>query len=201
MSVGSVFDEMHMSFVKQAVKPLINECANYFYSKIGIAGFKAEYQLTPKNTIHNAEEVVFNKFNLATKKITFYSLFTLTTAAAFYLASPLAASIHWSAPYILTGLVGGIMQGNPDCPAQQKIEKNHPVAAFAAGALNAIGCCFMYDGFTTIAGPLLGSVMHIATCSEWMCKLESQVNNLMDLLFSSPTGLYPTVTGSCCVEK
>lgn len=100
--------------------------------------------------------------------------------------------------YIAPAVIGAIMQGRPDCPAQVRIEEKPTVAALA-GSLNGIMCCVGYSACLSQAPNNIyfaaaATVLFVAIASKSMCAIESKIGDL--LLNSTSEKVNP-----CCACK
>lgn len=121
------------------------------------------------------------------KTWSYYSFFAATFSAIHEIGKVLFPEYYWSKK-IVAGVVGGLLQGDPSCPAQQAIER-YPLTGFVAGAINGVGCCYIHPIFSkqieefTGGNNLLGlfltsAVVMPVVCRYVMCPIESTIKDM-----------------------
>lgn len=117
----------------------------------------------------------------------------ITTLASIFPTpnAPIFGNNFWGA------VVGGLIQGYDECPAQQKISEKYPYTAILAGIINGATCCAAQSMVTTILGValplsgLLGFVTTWAFSSSAMCYVESKIFKKREAI--STTGMVQVV--------
>lgn len=135
-------------------------------------------------------------FRQEAQTFTYYALFTQSICWAGSFSSNLLAN------QALTFFAGALMQGNPACGAQQKIEK-FPKTAFLVGGVNGLLCAGFHYGFTWLSSFVVTSykeemgvhilltttVMPLLCREVVMCPLEEKIADMLG------------VPKSCCSAK
>ncbi len=108
---------------------------------------------------------------------------------------PLLTTHFWG------GVVGALIQGFDDCPAQERLGSKYPKTAAAIGFANGVMCCFLqsacinffnsYLPFPKEANSSLGFVATWALSSKLMCNVEQ-------LAFKVAEKNHVPTPGCCC---
>lgn len=173
-----------------------------------VSGFHKRAQSFAKHITYDVVESLYpSKNNQAARTWAYYLMFAGTCSLIHEAGKAMFPGYTWTKRAVV-GTIGGLLQGNPDCPAQQAIEK-YPLTGFVAGAINGIGCCWIHPYFSKPIGEQLGSnmlgvfltsvVIMPAVCRFVMCPIENQIKNIAEYFMSSADQIVsPT---SCCAGR
>jgi hypothetical protein len=120
-----------------------------------------------------------------TKAWTYYALFATTSYTIHAIGRAYFPTLWWEKK-LLEAIVGGLLQGNPDCPNQIAIEK-YPMTGFFLGAAEAVCCCVAYSYSKWFLGETLGNMEVLLTTvgltvlgRKFMCPLEGATKDLAE---------------------
>ncbi len=143
--------------------------------------------------------------NQTAKTLAYYFMFAATCSAIHEAGKAVFPGYTWSKRAVV-GTLGGLLQGDPSCPAQQAIEK-YPWVAFLTGALNGIFCCWAHPYPSNAIGWVTGSnnlgvfitsvAIMPAVCKFVMCPIENAIKCAADQ-FMSPVEGVRSPTSVCC---
>jgi hypothetical protein len=194
-----------------------------------------------KRSQNKLVEMVGRATNPQIAWITNYLIFSLSIYALKRVLQPVEQflvmpilGLHW-----LGGIVGVFLQGKSDCPAQINLEQRHPYLSPVVGFVNGLMCCVGMSYMTSLISyswlpaiitffnsdylpqpslkPLeshkvLSSAITSIVASKAMCKVESVLGGIADVVFPatvnislSPKGALDNpnedgVSSSCCAR-
>jgi hypothetical protein len=138
-----------------------------------------EYAKNFLDAIPMADTKIFLGFKTtAVKEMMYYAIFIAVGHGAHVVFKPIIGD---PAAYLATFITGAIMQGNPFCIYQQRLETGYPILSMLTGGINGFLGCKAFSALSSILSPILGFIADTLFSAVLMCKAEQIINYCADI--------------------